>query len=109
MAKTNAKPKTNKPATKSEILSSLAEATGLKKQQVADVLDKLGAIIQSHLRKEPRIVTLPGLLKFKVNIRPATAAKQGINPFTKEPMMIKAKPERKVVRVMAVKALKDGI
>jgi nucleoid DNA-binding protein len=55
------------------------------------------------------VVTLPGLIKLKIAIRPATAEKMGVNPFTKQPMLIKAKPERKVVRASAVKALKDVI
>jgi nucleoid DNA-binding protein len=50
---------------------------------------------------------LPGLAKVKVVKKPATKARKGINPFTKEEVMFKAKPARKVVKVLALKALKD--
>ncbi|MGA9340659.1 MAG: DNA-binding protein, partial [Pseudolabrys sp.] len=33
----------------------------------------------------------------------------GINPFTKEPMIFKAKPARKVVRARPVKAVKAAV
>ena len=52
---------------------------------------------------------VPGLLKLKVVRRPATKAKQGVNPFTKEPMTIKAKPARNVVRAVPMKALKEMV
>jgi hypothetical protein len=50
---------------------------------------------------------LPGLLKIMVILKPAVKARKGINPFTKQEQMFKAKPARKVVKVRALKALKD--
>ena len=41
---------------------------------------------------------MPGFAKFVVVKKPATKERSGINPFTKEPMIFKAKPARKVVR-----------
>ena len=40
--------------------------------------------------------------------KPATPAKKGINPFTKEPYVFKAKPASKTVRALAMKKLKEG-
>ena len=54
-------------------------------------------------------LVIPGMLKLKVVRRPATKAKQGVNPFTKEPMTIKAKPARNVIKALPLKALKDSV
>jgi len=108
MAK-SAKATAARPATKGEILNTLAERTGMKRKQVGDVLTHLTSLIVGQLKQSPNTVTLPGLIKFKITQRPATSEKMGVNPFTKEPMLIKAKPARKVVKALPVKALKDMI
>jgi len=97
-----------KPATKSEILSSIAAATQLSRKQVASVFDALSGQIKAAVgKKGPGVFALPGLLKIMVVRKPATPARKGINPFTKEEQMFKAKPARKVIKVRALKALKD--
>lgn len=97
-----------KAATKAEIFMSLAETTGLSKKDVAGVFDALGSLISKELgKKGPGVFIVPGLLKLKVVRKPATKAKQGINPFTKAPITIKAKPARNAVKAMPMKALKD--
>ena len=45
----------------------------------------------------------------KVIRKPATKAKTGINPFTKEPMTYKAKPARNVVKALPMKSLKEMV
>ena len=52
---------------------------------------------------------MPGFAKFVVIKKPATKAQKGINPFTKQPIVIKGKPAQKKVRATALKALKDLI
>jgi nucleoid DNA-binding protein len=100
----------SKPATKGEIYTKLSEASGLTKKQVASVFDALGELIKEHLgKKGPKVFVVPGLLKLKVVHKPATKAKQGINPFTKEPMMYKAKPARNVVKALPLKSLKEMV
>jgi hypothetical protein len=42
----------------------------------------------------------------KVVKKPASPAREGINPFTKEKVMFKAKPASKKVRVLPLKGLK---
>lgn len=97
-----------KPATKSEILSNIADATELTRKQVASVFDALSDQIKTAVgKKGPGVFTLPGLLKIVVNHKPATPKRKGINPFTKEEQIFKAKPARKVIKVRALKALKD--
>ncbi len=99
-----------KPMTKTEILTALAEGTGLSKKDVACVFDELGTLIGKGLRKRgPGVFNVPGLMKLKVTRKPATEARKGINPFTKEEIMIKAKPARNVVKILALKTLKDMV
>ena len=92
--------------TKSEILTTISKDTELSRKQVSAVFDSLHGVIKKSLRGHG-IVTLPGLLKLKVVKKPATKARKGINPFTKEEVMFKAKPARKVIKVRPLKALKD--
>jgi nucleoid DNA-binding protein len=99
-----------KAMTKSEIYSAIAEKTGLTRKQVAAVFDGLSGLIGNNLgKKGPGIFTVPGLLKLKVVRKPATKAREGINPFTGEKMMFKAKPARNVVKALALKNLKSMV
>ncbi|MCI0378930.1 MAG: HU family DNA-binding protein [Gemmataceae bacterium] len=99
-----------KAATKSTIFSELADKTGLSRKQVAAVFDEMVNFIHSQISKKgPGIFTLPGLLKIKRVEKPATPARPGRNPATGEPMMIKAKPKRTVVKCLALKALKEMV
>jgi nucleoid DNA-binding protein len=91
--------------TKSEVFAQLSEDAEISRKQVAAVFESLNGIIKKSL-KSNGIFTLPGLLKMKVVKKPATKARQGINPFTKEKMMFKAKPASKKVRVLPLKSLK---
>jgi nucleoid DNA-binding protein len=98
---------TSKSMTKSEFLNALADPTGLSRKQVAQVFEELGNLIGRQLSKKgPGLVTIPGLMKVKVVRKPATKEREGINPFTKEKITIKAKPARNVVKIQPVKALK---
>lgn len=101
-----AKGKEARPTTKSETMAFIAEKTGLTRKQVGGVFDALSTLIARDLRKHA-IYSVPGLMKIKVIKKPATKARKGINPFTKEEVVFKAKPARKVVKVLALKGLKD--
>ena len=99
---------TAKPATKSEIITSIATATELSRKQVSSVFDSLSEQIKNAVgKKGPGVFAVPGLMKITVIQKPATKARKGINPFTKEEQMFKAKPARKVIKVRPLKALKD--
>jgi nucleoid DNA-binding protein len=99
-----------KAATKSVLFQSIAEKTGLSRKQVGEVFGALEGFINDQVgKKGPGIVALPGLLKIKRVEKPATKPRQGRNPQTGEPIMIKAKPKRTVVRVLALKALKEMV
>lgn len=99
-----------KPMTKTEIIAALAESSDLSKQQVAGLLEGLTSLIGKNLGDGgPGVFTVPGLVKLSVVHKPATEAREGINPFTKEPTIFKAKPASKSVKVRPLKALKDMV
>ncbi len=102
---------TKKPPTKSEIYAQIVSDTGLTRKDVAAVFDSLSNQIQKNLggRNGPGIFTIPGLLKLRVVNKPATKARMGVNPFTGEEMMFKAKPASKVVKATVLKGLKDMV
>jgi DNA-binding protein HU-beta len=91
--------------TKSEVLTQIAKDTGLSRKQVGSVFDSLSVVIRKSLRSNG-LFTVPGLMKLKVVKKPATKAREGINPFTGEKMIFKAKPASKKVRVLPLKNLK---
>lgn len=99
-----------KPMTKTEIVASLSEASGLAKQQVNGLLDELARLIEKNLGEDgPGEFAIPGLMKIKVVRKPATEERKGINPFTKEETVFKAKPARNVVKITPLKGLKDMV
>jgi len=96
------------PLTKTQLFTEIAERTDMKKKDVATVFEELASIINGHVKRNAAgVFTLPGLLKIKVVRKPATKARKGINPFTGEPTVFKAKPARNVVKVLPLKALKE--
>jgi len=100
-----------RPTTKSESLTYIADKTGLAKKDVGEVFDSLAALMKRDLkgRGGPGVYTVPGLMKVKVVRKPATKARKGVNPFTGEEMMFKAKPARNVVKVLPLKGLKEMV
>ncbi len=99
-----------KPPTKSEIYANIAEATELSKKDVAAVFDALAVEIGNSIgKKGSGQFTIPSLCKIVVQKKPAVKARKGINPFTKEEQMFKAKPARNVVKVRPLKGLKDMV
>jgi nucleoid DNA-binding protein len=94
--------------TKSELMTHLADRTGLSKKDVATVMEELGIVMQRHLKKGAAgQFTIPGLVKCVVKRKPATKARKGTNPFTGEAMTFKAKPARNVVKVRPLKRVKE--
>ncbi len=102
---------TNKPPTKSEIYAKIVDDTGLTKKDVAAVFESLNKQIKKNLggRGGPGMFSIPGLLKLRVVKKPAKPARKGVNPFTGEEMMFKAKPASKVVKATILKGLKDMV
>ena len=98
-----------KMMSKSELIQRVADQyAGLSKKDVKGVIEALATVGHKELKKSGTFL-LPGFAKFVVIKKPATKARQGINPFTKEPTTFKAKPARKIVRARPVKAAKDAV
>lgn len=93
---------------KTQVLQQIADATELSKKQVQAVLDELTNVIEGHIKKKGiGEFVLPGLLKITTVKKPATKARKGINPFTKEEVTFKAKPASISVKVRPLKKLKE--
>ncbi len=96
--------------TKTQLFLHIAEETGLARKDVANVFDSLGNVIEGHVKSRGAgEFKIPGLMKVKINKKPATKARKNVpNPFKPGELMdVKAKPARKVVKVLPLKALKD--
>ncbi|ODR96206.1 DNA-binding protein [Methyloceanibacter superfactus] len=94
--------------TKSELIQKIADDLELAKKDVKAVLESLASVGYKEMKKTGEFL-LPGFAKFVVVKKPATKARKGINPFTKEPTVFKAKPARKMLKVRPVKAAKDAL
>ena len=93
---------------KTELIQRIADELEMTKKDVKDVIETLATVGYSEMKKSGEFM-LPGFAKFVVVKKPATKARKGINPFTKEPTIFKAKPARKVLKVRPVKAAKDAV
>jgi nucleoid DNA-binding protein len=92
------------------MMDEIASKTGLAKKQVSSVLDELAVLIERHIKKGAvGQFTLQGLMKVEVRRKPETKARKGINPFTGEQTIFKAKPARNVVKIRPLKSLKDMV
>jgi len=98
----------NAPMTKTQVMDVISGDTGLSKKEVSAVLESLGDVIHGHVKKGGAgMFTVPGLMKIKTVRKPATKSRKGVNPFTGEPTVFKARPARTVVKVLPLKKLKD--
>jgi len=95
--------------TKQQIIADIAEDTGLSKKEVASVFAALGSKILQHMK--PRgsgDFSIPDTgIKVRRVVKPRTKPRMGRNPFTGQEIKIPAKPARKVIRLSALKALKE--
>lgn len=108
MPETETKPAKPKSISKTEIVGRIASKTGLKNKDVAQVYDALVDVVREELStKQTAIVALPGLLKIEKVYKPAVPAHSGVNKFTGQPTEFKAKPEKKGIKLRALKALKE--
>ena len=110
----NAKPKLKsiaQPQTKLQVLQAIAEDTGMERKQVAAVFSSLGELIQRHMQKRGSgEFSIPDTgVKIRRVKKPAAKARTGRNPATGEPITIAAKPAHSVIRLSALKALKDTL
>lgn len=110
MAAAKGSPVIKEKYTKSQILAELSDKSGLTKKEVGTILEGLSDIIERHIKKKAvGEFTLPGLLKITTVHKKAQKARKGINPFTGEETVFKAKPARTVVKVRPLKKLKEMV
>merc|ERR1711879_432030 len=94
--------------TATAVYQSVAETTGLKTKDVKGTVEAIMGVASEELKKTGSF-KLAGMLNMKLKKKPATPARKGVNPFTKEPCVFKAKPASKTVKVFAMKKLKEAI
>jgi nucleoid DNA-binding protein len=93
---------------KSELIQKVADEASVGKRDVKAVIESLATVAYKEMKKSGEFL-LPGFAKFIVVKKPATKERTGINPFTKEPTVFKAKPARKLLKVRPVKSAKDAV
>jgi nucleoid DNA-binding protein len=98
------------PLSKSALVQLLSDksASELTRKDVKGILEALATIGHAELKKNG-VFVVPGLARMVVVKKPATKERKGINPFTGQETIFKAKPARKVVKARAVKAAKDAV
>lgn len=111
-AKTTIKkiPAIKDPLSKSGVIKTIAEATGVHKKEIGNVFECLSQLIEKHIKKGgPGTFVIPGLAKIKVINKPKRDARKGINPFTGQEIMIKAKPASRAIKIKPLKKLKEMV
>merc|ERR1712032_795497 len=98
--------KAAKAMTATAAYQSVAETTGLKQKVVKGVVEAMVGVAADQLKKAGSF-KIAGALNLKLKSKPATPARKGVNPFTKEPCVFKAKPASKTVRALPMKKLKE--
>ncbi|VVC76367.1 DNA-binding protein HU 1 [Aquicella siphonis] len=103
-------PSIKDPLSKSGMIKTITDVTCLAKKDVVSVLDCFTQVIEKHVKSGgPGVFVMPGLMKISVVKKPARPARKGVNPFTGEEIMIKARPAYKAVKIKALKKLKEMV
>ncbi|MBX3709343.1 MAG: HU family DNA-binding protein [Gammaproteobacteria bacterium] len=103
-------PSIKDPLSKSNMIKTITDVTCVAKKDVVSVLDCFSQVIEKHVKSGgPGVFVMPGLMKISVVKKPARPARKGVNPFTGEEIMIKARPAYKAVKIKALKKLKEMV
>ncbi len=103
-------PSVKDPMSKSGMIKTITDVTCLSKKDVVSVLDCFTQVIEKHVKSGgPGLFVMPGMMKISVVKKPARPARKGVNPFTGEEIMIKARPAYKAVKIKALKKLKEMV
>jgi DNA-binding protein HU-beta len=94
--------------TKTQLIDAIAESSSVSKNDVKAVIEHMATVGYKELNESGEFV-IPGFVKMSVVNKPATEARSGINPFTKEPMEFAAKPASKSVKASPLKVAKDAV
>merc|ERR1719326_831307 len=88
--------------------ASVVETTGLKPKDVKGAVEGLLAVAADQLKKNGSF-KVAGVLNLKLKSKPAQPARKGVNPFTKEPCVFKARPASKTVKGYPMKKFKESV
>jgi nucleoid DNA-binding protein len=103
-------PTIKEPLSKSGVIKTITDVTCINKKDVVSVLDCFAQVIEKHVKSGgPGVFVLPGMMKISVVKKPARPARKGVNPFTGEEIMIKARPAYKTVKIKPLKKLKEMV
>jgi nucleoid DNA-binding protein len=103
-------PVIKEPLSKTNLIRTITDVTGLGKKDVVCALDCFVQVIEKHIKAGgPGKFVFPGVMKIVVVKKPARSARKGVNPFTGEEIMIKAKPAYKAIKIKALKKLKEMV
>jgi nucleoid DNA-binding protein len=94
--------------TKAQLIEAISESSQISKNDVKSIFDHLATVGYKELNESGEFV-IPGFVKMSVVNKPATEARSGVNPFTKEPMEFAAKPASKSVKASPLKVVKDAV
>ena len=94
--------------TKNQLIDAIAEATQVSKADVKAVIEEMATVGYRELNEAGEF-GVPGFVKMSVVNKPATEARSGVNPFTKEPMEFAAKPASRSVKASPLKVAKDAV
>jgi nucleoid DNA-binding protein len=93
---------------KTQLIDAVAESASISKADVKAVIEHMATVGYKELNESGEF-TIPGFAKFSVVNKPATEAREGVNPFTKEPMTFAAKPASKTVKAAPLKVVKESV
>merc|ERR1711881_230241 len=108
MGKAKAAAKPARGLTAAGVYSAVAETVGLKPKEVKGAIEGIVSLAAHQLKKNGNF-KIGKVLNLKLKSKPATPARKGVNPFTKEPCVFKAKPASKTVRALPMKRLKEMV
>jgi DNA-binding protein HU-beta len=94
--------------TRNQLIDAVSESSAVSKNDVKAVMEHLATVGYKELNESGEFV-IPGFVKMSVVNKPATEARSGVNPFTKEPMEFAAKPASKTVKASPLKVAKDAV
>ena len=103
-------PSIKDPMSKSGVIKTITDVTCVPTKDVKMVLECFSQVIEKHVKSGgPGKFVMPGMMKITVVKKPARPARKGVNPFTGEEIMLKAKPAYKAVKIKALKKLKEMV
>merc|ERR1711881_548621 len=97
-----------KAMTASAAYRTVSETTGVKARDVKGAMEAYMSLVATQVKKNGAF-KFAGALNLKLKKKPATPSRKGVNPFTKEPCVFKAKPASKTVEALPMKKLKEMV